>query len=84
MEEKYAMEYIGLRVNIVRSPDKSKIGLSGNVVDETARTFIIEVKGGRTVRIPKAGSVFRFRTPSGDIDVEGSRICRRPEDRAKG
>lgn len=80
---KHAIEYIGLRVTVTKSPSKERIGISGVVVDETKNTFIIEKDDGKEVTIPKQNSSFRFKESGKAFDVEGSDIAFRPEDRPK-
>lgn len=80
---KHAIEYIGLRVTVVKSPSRERIGISGVVVDETKNTFLIEKDNGKTARIPKESSRFRFERGGEEFEVEGSEIAYRPEDRPK-
>jgi len=80
---KHAIEYIGLRVTVTRSPSKERIGITGVVVDETKNTFVIEKDDGKEVTIPKQSSSFRFNKGGETFDVDGSDIAFRPEDRPK-
>ncbi|MGI6471630.1 MAG: ribonuclease P protein component 1 [Candidatus Methanomethylophilaceae archaeon] len=72
-------ELIGLDVEVLSAPYS---GISGKVVDETKNTFTIESAGTEKM-VPKPGNVFRFVMGKGNIDLEGSEILFRPEDRIK-
>jgi ribonuclease P protein subunit POP4 len=80
---KHTIEYIGLRVTVVKSPSRERIGISGVVVDETKNTFLIEKDNGKSVTIPKESSRFRFEKGGEGFEVEGSDIAYRPEERPK-
>ena len=80
-------ELIGLDVAVMRSRNKSQVGLKGKIVDETAKTIIIGLNGSaekskRRV-IPKAGTIFRVALDKGKVDIDGDIILGRPEDRIK-
>ena len=72
-------ELIGLDVEVLSAPYS---GITGKVVDETRNTFTIESAGTEKM-VPKPGNVFRFAVSKGNIDLEGSEILFRPEDRIK-
>ena len=72
-------ELIGLDVEVLSAPFS---GISGKVVDETKRTFTIESAGTERM-VPKPGNVFRFAYEGRTIDIIGSEIIHRPEDRIK-
>ena len=75
-------ELIGLECTVVKADNKSQIGISGKIVDETRKTIVIESsKGLRT--IPKQGSVFRMKLPKETADVPGNLLIAKPEDRIK-
>ncbi len=76
--------FIGLPVEIINCSQRSLIGLRGTVIDETMNLIVIEKEDGRSVRIPKVSSVFRFTAESGEkVDVEGKEIDFRPHERPK-
>ena len=76
-------ELIGLEVTVILHSDPTLIGLRGIVIDETKHTLKIRTREGDK-RVPKLYGVFRFRLPSGlEVDVDGSLIVGRPEDRVK-
>ena len=77
-----AHELIGLDVCVTESSDSSRKGTRGVVVDETKNTLRIETKKGEKV-VPKKECVFGFALPGGEIEVDGKKLCFRPEDRTK-
>ncbi len=72
-------EFIGLDVVVLSAPFS---GITGRVVDETKNTFTIESAGTERM-VPKSGNEFRFTYQDRQIDIEGSNILHRPEDRMK-
>ena len=72
-------ELIGLDVEGLSEPFS---GVSGKVVDETKNTFTIESAGTERM-VPKPGNEFRFAYEGRTIDISGSEIMHRPEDRIK-
>ncbi len=72
-------ELIGLDVEVLSEPFS---GIAGKVVDETKNTFTIESAGTERM-VPKPGNVFRFAYEGRTIDISGSEIMHRPEDRIK-
>ncbi|ABN70125.1 ribonuclease P protein subunit Rpp29 [Staphylothermus marinus F1] len=77
-------ELIGLRIKIIEYPDKSLVGLTGLVIDETQKTLLIETNSGRRVRVLKANGVFQFMLPNKEkVIIRGVQILGRPEDRLK-
>lgn len=78
-----AHEWIGLEVTIKDSTDPNQKGLAGLVLDETKNTLTLEVRD-RKLMIPKAGSTFLAKLPSGQtVTVLGDQLRLRPEDRVK-
>ena len=82
-------ELIGLEIKIVDSADSYLIGLTGTIVDETKKTFLIQtnssLKGKSAEKlIQKDISVFQFKVPDGTIvEIDGKILLNRPEDRIK-
>ncbi len=71
------MSMIGERVKVLASSDPGKVGRSGRVLMETAKTLVID-SSGHAVRVEKHGSAFLM--GSGKV-VTGPDIAGRPEDR---
>ena len=83
-------ELIGLEIKIVDSLDSYLIGLTGVIVDETKKTFLIQTNSSFNKRksaeklIQKDISVFQFKVPDGTIvEIDGKILLNRPEDRIK-
>lgn len=75
-------ELIGLVVEVTGSPDPTQKGVRGTVVDETMRTLVVR-SGDRDRTIPKTGRTFVFEVDGDRVEVAGSAIAYRPEDRPK-
>jgi ribonuclease P protein subunit POP4 len=76
-------ELIGLRVRILESSNKTNLGLTGKVVDETRNMIVIEKPDGTLARIAKETSVFSFEVGRVWVKVDGHVLVGRPEDRIK-
>ena len=74
-------ELIGEEVFIVHSTNKSEIGLTGKIVDETKNTLTIDDHGKHKTILKQNVTVKIIRT---GMVVEGKTIARRSEDRIKG
>ena len=72
-------ELIGLDVVVLSAPYS---GISGKVVDETKNTFTISSAGTERM-VPKPGNEFRFTYEGTHMDIKGTDIQHRPEDRIK-
>jgi ribonuclease P protein subunit POP4 len=75
-------EFIGLRCDVIKSKNKSQIGATGLIVDETMKTIVID-NGMAMKRIQKSGTIFRISLDDKQIEVDGNFILSRPEDRIK-
>src|SRR5688572_18439931 len=76
-------ELIGLPATVVASTDAGIIGVSGTVIDETLRTFVLRRADGRELRLGKRESTFEFAAPQGKVRVVGAALEFRPEERTK-
>lgn len=74
-------ELIGLHAEVLSATCPDLVGLKGIVVDETKNILVIVVDDTEK-RIPKRGTRFRFRIDSG-VEINGTRLLHRPEDRTK-
>lgn len=76
-------EFIGARVNVLRSQTLGNVKIEGDVVNETRN--MIYVSNDQKIRaVPKDGALFCFAFPSGlSVEIEGKRIVGRPVDRIK-
>ncbi|MBW3583156.1 MAG: ribonuclease P protein subunit [Euryarchaeota archaeon] len=75
-------EFLGKELTVVESTDPGLVGLQGEVLDETMRTFVVRAASGKVVRVPKAVATFRI-SDGRPVRIEGHRIQYRPEDRIK-
>ena len=75
-------ELIGLHVKIKDCKDPKWIGKSGIILDETKNTFLLEINNQKK-RIAKNIASFEFIYEGKKIEINGSKIAFRPEDRIK-
>ncbi len=75
-------ELVGLDVQILESKNKTIVGLSGKVIDETKSMLLIDTKRG-TKMVAKQHSKWKFTLDNQDFAVDGTAISKRPEDRIK-
>ncbi len=75
-------ELIGLRTKVVKSSNPNHELISGVVINESFQTFVIETENKKKM-IPKKNSIFLFSLPTGQVQVDGSMLYGRPEDRVK-
>jgi len=73
-------ELIGLEVEVLPNPGCGNV--RGAVVDETKRTFVIR-KDDREIVVPKSTNEFLFTYQGDKVQIHGSEIQHRPEDRIK-
>ena len=76
-------ELIGLRVRIVANANKSLVGVSGRIVDETRNMLVIEKADGEEVSVPKETGIFSLEVGRAWVKVDGRVLVGRPEDRIK-
>ena len=80
-------EIIGLAVTVSESTDRTRIGITGMVMDETHHTLVIcgnHKTKKATYVLPKKECVFLFDVNGEKVAVPGKDIAKRPEDRVKG
>lgn len=76
-------EFIGLETKVVKSPNKSLVGIKGKVVNETRNSFII-LQDREEKIIIKENTFFDFVLPDGTVvEIDGKVLIGRPEDRIK-
>lgn len=75
-------ELTGLQVEIVKSTDPGKVGITGKITTETKNLIKIQTAQGEKT-LPKKECVFRFTLQSTKVDVNGEKLVGRPEDRIK-
>lgn len=75
-----ARDWIGLVVEVVKSPNTNEVGLKGMVVDESMKTIRIETENGIKT-VAKSKRVFEVEVEGEKFRVNGDLITFRPEDR---
>ncbi|MCD6576347.1 MAG: ribonuclease P protein component 1 [Nanoarchaeota archaeon] len=75
-------ELIGLEAEVVKSKNKSLIGLKGKIVDETKNMLTIETKKGEK-KIIKKECTLRIKLNKEIVEVDGALLVGRPEKRIK-
>jgi ribonuclease P protein subunit POP4 len=74
-------ELIGLEVRVAASSNPCQIGLSGQIVDETRNTFLLETKA-KVLRFAKKNTNLIFTLPDEQkVRVYGSILISQPENR---
>ena len=75
-------ELIGRHVIIKECTDPTFVNIYGTIIDETKNTFLIEIKD-KQKRVVKSTAKFEFEYNNKKINIKGSRLIYRPEDRTK-
>jgi len=75
-------ELIGLPCEIIRTSNKSQIGIKGRIVDETLKIIEIKTTEGKKM-VAKKNTIFRVSIDDKKVDIDGNFIGYRPEDRIK-
>ena len=75
-------ELIGLKAEITKSRNKSIVGLTGKITDETKNTLVIKTDGAEKKAIKKE-STFKIFTGEKWIEIRGELLVSRPEKRTK-
>ncbi len=75
-------ELIGLQVKIKECKDPNWVGKTGLILDETKKTFLIEIDNQQKM-IAKNIATFEFDIDGKKIEIDGSKITFIPEDRIK-
>jgi len=76
---KYTKEYIGKKVEVTESNQRSVEGITGKIVDETKNTF--KLSDGKI--LPKQGNMFKIKINENEMILNGVKLTYRPEDRIK-
>jgi ribonuclease P protein subunit POP4 len=75
-------ELLGLRTTVVKSSNPNHQSISGVVISESLKTIVIQTDNKEKM-IPKKDATFLFSLPTGQVQVKGSMLYGRPEDRVK-
>ena len=79
MNSNHPEEFIGLRIKVMRTKNKSLEGIEGVITDETKSTFRILIRKNEEKIILKKGVTFEINNKV----VDGDSILLRPEERIK-
>jgi len=74
-------ELIGLHIIVTDSKNKTLVGLSGKIIDETRDTIIIKTSKGDK-KLIKQSIKFQI-LDENNLEINGSKIIGRSEDRIK-
>lgn len=76
-------ELIGLPATVARSRDKTADGITGEIIRESGNTITIKTKKGEKTLI-KENVTLKIELPKkSSVEVEGSLLSGRPQDRTK-
>jgi ribonuclease P protein subunit POP4 len=75
----HSAEFIGTKIKVLRSDNKSLERLEGKIIDETRNTFRIMNDQNQEKTLLKNGVVFLIDGKK----IQGNEIMRRPEERIK-
>ena len=81
-EQRIRRAVIGLEVDVIKNPNGCCASISGKVVDESRNTLMIK-QGESIKRVVKHDALFKFKLTESSVEVEGSALVNRPEDRVK-
>ncbi|MFH1721383.1 MAG: ribonuclease P protein subunit [Candidatus Altiarchaeota archaeon] len=72
-------EYVGLTITV----NNSNTQITGEIIDETKQTFTIKTRNKRQKKILKKDNTFEVKLKDLKIEVSGSLLSQRPEERIK-
>lgn len=77
-------ELIGLCITIEKSSNRTEIGISGKIIDETKNTILIHSDDNSIKRIQKQGRTFKITLPDKSHAIlDGNTIASNPIRRVK-
>ena len=82
MKHLLQQEYIGKQIMIADAKNKTLVNMQGIIIDETKHTFLLETTKGQC-RVFKHSNVFEFIQNNKRIQLNGTLLVGRPEDRIK-
>lgn len=78
MVDSIHMPFISRNIQVIDSDDPTLVGVSGQIIEETRRTIIVQTSKGEKI-LPK--NVINFTLYSEKEVIEGFTVTQRPEDR---
>jgi ribonuclease P protein subunit POP4 len=79
---KYLSEFIGMKLEVSSHSNSLYTRMSGTILDETARTFVLGINGSTKI-VPKATGKFILSSKKHSFSINGNSIIMRPEERLK-
>lgn len=80
----YSSLLIGKVAEVVQSSDKSLLGRSGVIIDESKNMIHLCTEVGKTLRLPKSIVTLKLGSRIDSVFLEGSKIIGTPVDRIRG
>ena len=78
MSDSIHMPFLARNIYVTESTDPTLVGISGQVLEETRRTIVVQTSNGKKVL---AKDVINFTLDLEDKVIEGFTVTQRPEDR---
>lgn len=78
MVDSIHMPFISRNIQVIDSDDPTLVGVSGQIIEETRRTIIVQTSKGKKI-LPK--NVINFTLDSEKEVIEGFTVTQRPENR---
>ena len=75
-------ELIGLQATVVRGTDPTLQGVGGEIVDETMNTLTLRTGSGEK-RVNKKAVTLAIQFPDERIEISGTELLQRPDERLK-
>jgi ribonuclease P protein subunit POP4 len=72
------MPFLARNIHVTESTDPTLVGISGQVIEETRRTIVIQTSNGDKTL---AKDVINFKLDSENKVIQGFTVTQRPEDR---
>ncbi|MBW2978133.1 ribonuclease P protein subunit [Candidatus Woesearchaeota archaeon] len=76
-------ELIGINIKVIDSKNKSDIGIEGTIIDETKSTLNIETASGKRKVLFKSNIIIETVINNKKVQIKGSGLLGRPQDRIK-
>ncbi|MBC64761.1 MAG: hypothetical protein CMB15_03925 [Euryarchaeota archaeon] len=78
MSDSIHMPFLTRNIHVTESTDPTLVGISGQVIEETRRTIVIQTSNGNKTL---AKDVINFKLDSENKVIQGFTVTQRPEDR---
>jgi ribonuclease P protein subunit POP4 len=76
-------EFLGRTVTIASSSDPTLVGATGEILDETMKTFSLRQADGRRITVAKSAVTIGLHMDDRVVKIDGNTLLFRPEDRIK-